>query len=107
MKRTTTVFMALLATSQLAAAQTAAPGAAPTPRAEARPALSTITQGLKKFDGYFPFYYDEKTGKIYLEVEKFDQDFLYFTSLTEGVGLGGPERGAAASSLARFVKMGP
>ncbi|MEJ7664307.1 MAG: hypothetical protein WKG07_34700 [Hymenobacter sp.] len=31
MKRTTTVFMALLAASQLAAAQTTAPGAAPTP----------------------------------------------------------------------------
>jgi len=110
MKHLSLALAALLATSQLATAQTTVPGAAPTPRAEARPAatsLSAITQGLKKFDGYFPFYYDEKTGKIYLEVEKFDQDFLYFTSLTDGVGLGGPERGAAASSLARFVKMGP
>ena len=110
MKHLSLALAALLATGQLAAAQTAAPGAAPTPRAEAKPAaasLGAITQGLKKFDGYFPFYYDEKTGKIYLEVERFDQDFLYFTSLTDGVGLGGPERGAASSSLVRFVKMGP
>ncbi|TDN38515.1 DUF5117 domain-containing protein [Hymenobacter sp. UV11] len=110
MKRTPLVLATLLAASQLATAQTPAPGAAPTPRAEAKPAatsLGAITQGLKKFDGYFPFYYDEKTGKIYLEVERFGQDFLYFSSLTEGVGLGGPERGAASSNVARFVKVGP
>ncbi|QKG56611.1 zinc-dependent metalloprotease [Hymenobacter sp. BRD128] len=100
----------LLAASQLATAQTSAPGtASPAPRAEARPAasLSAITQGLKKFDGYFPFYYDDKTGKVYLEVSRFDQEFLYFSSLPSGVGLGGPERGAATSSLAKFVKVGP
>ncbi len=110
MKRTTTALLALLAASQLATAQTTAPGAAPTPRAEAKPvatSLSAITQGLKKFDGYFPFYYDDKTGKVYLEVERFDQEFLYFSSLTDGVGLGGPERGAASSAIAKFVRVGP
>lgn len=110
MKRTPLVLAALLTASQLATAQTTAPGAAPTPRADARPAatsLGAITQGLKKFDGYFPFYYDDKTGKIYLEVERLNQEFLYFSSLTEGVGLGGPERGAAFSNIAKFVKIGP
>ncbi len=110
MKHSTLALAALLAAAQLAAAQTPAPGAAPTPRPDAKPAatsLAAITQGLKKYDGYFPFYYDEKTGKIYLEVERFDQDFLYFSSLTSGVGLGGPERGVASSNVARFVKMGP
>ncbi|RZK34382.1 MAG: DUF5117 domain-containing protein, partial [Hymenobacter sp.] len=100
----------LLAANHFAGAQAAAPAnATPAPRADARPAatsLGAITQGLKKFDGYFPFYYDEKTGKVYLEIEKFDQDFLYFSSLTNGVGLGGPERGTASSNLAKFSKVG-
>jgi len=109
MKHSVTLLAALLAAGQLATAQTAAPGAPPAPRPDARPAasLGTITQGLKKYEGYFPFYYDDKTGKVYLEVSRFDQEFLYFSSLTNGVGLGGPERGAASSSIAKFVKVGP
>ena len=74
-----------------------------------RPAatIASITQNLKKYEGFFPFYYDEKTGKIYVEVSRFDQDFLYFSSLSNGVGNGGPERGQASVVLARFVRMGP
>ena len=77
-------------------------------RNEARPAasISSITQGLKKYEGYFNFYYDEKTGKIYLEIDKLDQEFLYFSSLSTGVGNGGPERGAGSSAIAKFVKEG-
>ena len=82
------------------------------PQAEgagARPAatIASITQNLKKFEGFYTFYYDEKTGKIYLEVSRFDQDFLYFSSLANGIGNGGPERGQASAVLAKFVRMGP
>ena len=78
-------------------------------RPEGRPAatIASITQNLKKFDGFYPFYYDEKTGKVYLEISRFDQDFLYFSSLANGVGNGGPERGQASAVMTRFVRMGP
>ena len=69
--------------------------------------LSAITQNLKKFDGYFTFYSDEKTGKIYLEINKFNEEFLYFSSLVDGVGNGGPERGQASSVIVRFMRVGP
>ncbi len=62
---------------------------------------------LKKFEGYFNFYHDEKTGKIFLEIDKLDQEFLYFRSLASGVGNGGPERGQANASIVKFVKAGP
>ncbi|MEO6917382.1 MAG: zinc-dependent metalloprotease [Chitinophagaceae bacterium] len=68
--------------------------------------INSITQNLKKQEGFFTFYTDDKTGKIYLELNQFDKDFLYYTSLTDGVGNGGPERGAASAVLTRFVKMG-
>jgi hypothetical protein len=62
---------------------------------------------LKKYEGYFNFYHEEKSGKIYLEVDKLDEEFLYFRSLATGVGNGGPERGQATSSIAKFIKSGP
>ncbi|MVN20568.1 DUF5117 domain-containing protein [Mucilaginibacter sp. HMF7410] len=76
---------------------------------EARPAatLTSITQNLKKFDGFYTFYYDERAGKVYLEINSFDKDFLYFSSLIDGVGNGGPERGQASSVITRFIKVGP
>jgi hypothetical protein len=68
--------------------------------------LTEFTQNFKKFEGYFNFYYDEKTGKIYLAVDKLDREFLYFNSLATGVGNGGPERGQASSTMLKFVKEG-
>ena len=78
-------------------------------RGEARPAasISSITQNLKKEDGFYPFYYDEKTGKIYLEIDRWNEEFLYFTSLPEGIGNGGAERGQASAVLVKFIKAGP
>jgi hypothetical protein len=76
---------------------------------ETRPAatLSSITQNLKKFEGFYNFYYDDKTGKIYLEIDGFDREFLYFTTLPEGIGNGGAERGQAEAVIAKFIRMGP
>ncbi len=42
--------------------------------------------GMKKFPGYFEFYYDEKQDKVFLLVDKFDTEFLYVESLTAGIG---------------------
>jgi len=64
-------------------------------------------RSMQKFEGYFDFYYDDKSGKVFLEVDKLDTEFLYFRSLSSGVGNGGPERGQAASAIAKFVKAGP
>lgn len=97
----------ILAAGGIAHGQT--PAAAPAARSQATPAASitAATQGMKKYEGYFNFYYDEKTGKIFLEVDKLEKEFLYFSSLTDGVGSGGPERGQASSAIAKFVKVGP
>ncbi len=69
--------------------------------------LAAITQNLKKSDGFYPFYYDEKTGKIYLEIDRWGEEFLYFSSLPEGIGNGGAERGQASAVVAKFIRVGP
>lgn len=75
---------------------------------EAKPAatLAAITQNLKRFDGFYNFYYDDKTGKVYLELDRFNEEFLYFRSMPEGIGNGGPERGQASAVVAKFIKAG-
>ncbi|HVG11352.1 MAG TPA: DUF5117 domain-containing protein, partial [Flavisolibacter sp.] len=84
-------------------------GAGNVSKGEVRPTatIASATQGMKKYEGYFTFYYDEKSGKVLLEVDKLDKEFLYFTSLSSGVGNGGPERGQASSLIAKFIKVGP
>lgn len=41
---------------------------------------------MKAHSGYFNFYLDESTDKIYLEVNKLNEEFLYAYSLAQGVG---------------------
>ena len=101
MKTSTLLLAGLLAAPALCGAQ---PGKQPAPAA-APASLGTITKGLQKFDGYFPFYYDPKTGKILLEISRFDEEFLYFGSLANGVG-NGIERGQSSSAIAKFVRVG-
>ena len=43
-------------------------------------------QSMKAYTGYFNFYHDEANDKIYLEVNKLNQEFLYAYSLAQGVG---------------------
>ena len=30
---------------------------------------------MKEYPGYFPFYWDEEAGKIWLKIDKFDFEF--------------------------------
>ena len=39
--------------------------------------ITDKTSGMKRFEGYFDFYWDETEGKIWLEIDKFDTEFLY------------------------------
>jgi hypothetical protein len=43
-------------------------------------------QSMKAQPGYFNFYYDDTADKIYLEVNKLNEEFLYAYSLAQGVG---------------------
>src|SRR2546423_12538903 len=73
----------------------------------------TITQkvaGMEKFPGFFPFYWDAKTGKLWLEIDKWNTEFLYVESLPAGIGSNdiGLDRGQLGSSpIERFDRRGP
>jgi predicted Zn-dependent protease len=72
--------------------------------------IETKTRGFTKYPGYFNFYWDEKTGHILLEVDRFDTEFLYVNSLPAGVGSNdlGLDRGQIGGNrIAKFIKSGP
>ena len=48
--------------------------------------LADKLKTMKAYTGYFNFYYDEANDKIYLEVNKLNEEFLYAYSLAQGVG---------------------
>lgn len=54
--------------------------------AQKLPSISEKTKGLKKYEGFFPFFWDEDAGKIWLQIDKFDKEFLYYSSLPAGLG---------------------
>src|SRR5258708_7900393 len=76
-------------------------------------ALPTITEkaaGMEKFPGYFPFYWEAKAGKIWLEIDKWNAEFLYVESLPAGIGSNdiGLDRGQLGNShVVRFERTGP
>jgi hypothetical protein len=54
--------------------------------AQTPPGIETKTTGMQKLDGFFPLYWEEKTGALFLEIPRFDTDFLYSTGLAAGLG---------------------
>src|SRR5215207_4832665 len=44
------------------------------------------TDKLQKIDGFMPLYWDAKNGKMYLEIARFNREFLYQVSLPAGLG---------------------
>ncbi|MFD0861752.1 zinc-dependent metalloprotease [Sungkyunkwania multivorans] len=63
-------------------------------------------KNLKKYQGYFDFYYDENEDRIYLEVDKLDAEFLYVNSLSSGVGSNdiGLDRGQLGNEQVVFFR---
>jgi hypothetical protein len=66
--------------------------------------LSSIEErmnGMKKMPGYFNIYWDDVNGRIYLEIDKWDTEFLYSTSLPAGLGSNdiGLDRGRSSGGI--------
>ncbi len=71
--------------------------------------IETKTKGLTKYSGYFNFYWNEKNGQVLLEINRFNDEFLYVNSLPAGVGSNdlGLDRGQIGGTrIVKFVKIG-
>lgn len=65
-----------------------------------------LQKGFTKFSGYFNFYYDENSDKIFLEIDKLDNEFLYVHALSQGIGSNdiGLDRGQLGGGVVVFFK---
>ena len=74
------------------------------------PTIEERTTGMQKLNGYFPIYWDERTGNLWLEIPRFNTDFLYVTGLAAGLGSNdiGLDRGLEGGGrLVSFQRVGP
>lgn len=72
--------------------------------------IEDVTGDLEPQAGFFTFYWDPNEGKLWLEIDRFDHDFLYINSLA--TGLGSNPVGLDRSQLGRdrvvqFRRVGP
>ncbi len=82
------------------------------------PTITQKTRGMQAMPGYFNLYWDAGAGKVWLEIDKFDSEFLYVVSLAAGVGSNdiGLDRGefgdldrdtGSPEHLVKFERVGP
>ena len=79
-------------------------------RAAPLPSIDDRVGGMKKLDGYFPLYWDERTGSMFLEIARVDSDFLFSDGLSAGLGSNdiGLDRGRSGGGrVVHFQRAGP
>ena len=77
--------------------------------AQAKDNFTDFVKNKHLNQGYFSFYNDNETGKIYLEIDKFEQQFLFQSSLPYGIGSNdiGLDRGQLGDTrLVQFERVG-
>jgi Met-zincin/Domain of unknown function (DUF5117) len=103
----------LLACLLIAAGSAAAQPAPPATPSARRGEIATIEDrvaGMKKLDGYFPLYWEETAGRLWMEITRFNTEVLYSTGLGAGLGSNdiGLDRGQLAGSrIVVFERVGP
>jgi len=72
--------------------------------------ISERTENFQEFPGYFSFYWDSQAGKIWMKIDKLDQEFLYVHSLRTGLGsndVGLDRNQLGRTRIVKFHRIGP
>lgn len=74
------------------------------------PTIAAKTDSMEHLPGFFDYYWSETEGKIYLEIARFDEPFLYVNSLAAGLGsndIGLDRNQLGNSRIVHFSRIGP
>lgn len=74
------------------------------------PSIGEKTASMQKMGGFFTYYWDAREGKIWLQIDKWDTEFLYVESLPYGIGSNdiGLDRGQPGEvQVVHFQRSGP
>ena len=50
------------------------------------PTITDRTSGMRALAGFLPLYWEERMGKLWLEVNRWDTELLYHVALAAGIG---------------------
>ncbi|MGG9963130.1 zinc-dependent metalloprotease [Ferruginibacter sp. SUN106] len=71
--------------------------------------IAEKTKRMKLYKGFVDFYWDDSTGKVWLQLNKFDTEILYQTALPAGLGSNdvGLDRGIMGNTyIVKFNRVG-
>ena len=74
------------------------------------PTIGEKTEGMERFPGFFTFYWDGRAGKIWLEIDRLDSEFLYVNALSAGLGsndVGLDRNQLGKTRIVEFQRVGP
>jgi hypothetical protein len=74
------------------------------------PTITSKAEGMQKMEGFYTLYWDEAGGKVWLEIDRFNEEFLYQVALTAGLGsndIGLDRNQLGPSWVVRFERRGP
>src|SRR5262245_10706875 len=100
----------VLCFSSLAPAQGRGGGGGAGQNAGPIPSIDDRTAGMQKIDGYFPLYWDERSGSLFIEIPHLDTEFLFSMGLAAGLGSNdiGLDRGSGGGGrVVVFQRVGP
>ena len=72
--------------------------------------IADRTSGMQKIDGFFPMYWDEATGSLFLEIPELGKEVLYVNGLSAGLGsndIGLDRAQLGGSAIVSFQRVGP
>lgn len=78
-------------------------------QARALPQIADRTANLQKLDGFFPLYWDDATGTLYMEIPRLNHEVLYVSGLSAGLGsndIGLDRAQLGGQKLVKFEKVG-
>lgn len=107
------LWLALTAACAAAPPRAAAPAPPPPPPSGApptTPAIADKVAGTRRLPGLFNLYWDDRAGKLWLEIDHWQREFLYVSGLPAGVGSNdiGLDRGQLGPTrVVRFERTGP
>jgi hypothetical protein len=74
------------------------------------PSITDRTAGMQKIDGFFPLYWDDAAGTLYMEITRFGQEFIHITGLASGLGsndIGLDRAQLGGTRIVKFERVGP
>jgi hypothetical protein len=84
-------------------------GAAQAPQRRPLPSIDERASGFQKLDGFFPLYWDDASGTLYLEIPRLNHEVLYASGLSAGLGsndIGLDRAQLGGQRVVRFERVG-